>query len=44
MIITLIEKLLTKFFDASFIGGTLDMTEDEIKDDLDFKGGHHTDR
>ena len=44
MITTLIEKLLTKFFDASFIGGTLDMTEDEIKDDLDFKGGHHTDR
>ena len=44
MITTLIEKLLTKFFDESFIGGTLDMTEDEIKDDLDFKGGHHTER
>ena len=46
MIMNLIEKLLTKLFDASFIGGTegLDMTNDDIKNDLDFKGGHHTDR
>ena len=44
MITTLIEKLLTKLFDASFIGGTLDMTDDDIKSDLDFKGGHHTER
>ena len=44
MIRTLIEKLLTKLFDDHFIGGTLSMTEDDIKDDLDFKGGHHTER
>ena len=44
MIRTLIEKLLTKLFDDHFIGGPLIMTEDEIKDDLDFKGGHHTER
>ena len=46
MVIDLIEKLLTKilFGGVSFDKEKLDITDDDIKKDLDFKGGHHTER
>ncbi len=44
MIRALIEKIMTKLFDDNLFGEKLDITEDDIKDDLDFKGGHHTER